>query len=210
MANPARNAANVLVGAPDVKAAGGLAIGKVATDTSKYPTNALKALDTTLGMVPAGYIGPDGISKTVDRTTEKIKDWNGDTIKVITSEHSVTLKLKFMEAGSAVVLKTVYGANNVTGEDKSIKAVDNATDLPHFSLAAQLKSSTNRTIRLFAGDCQVTEVGDVNYVKNDVISYDVTIECYVDADDNKLYQFIDEVGQGGKVEFIPSTTGEAA
>lgn len=127
-----RNRKNVLVGAPDVTASGGALIGNVATsaDIPRDATEPLKA-------VAVGYLGNDGVTKTVDRQTEKIKDWNGDTVVVLTSEHTVTLKLTFMESANAALLKGVYGTENVTiSKDKGmekIKLVENADALPHNS-----------------------------------------------------------------------------
>lgn len=185
-----RNRNNVLTGAPDVTASGGALIGKVATKTD-IPEDATSPLSTSLEGKAVGYISNDGVTKTVDRETEKIKDWNGDTIIVLTSEHSVTLKLTFMEAGNAELLKAIYGENNVTVNGGKIRTADNADDLPHNSYAFEIKGKGDNRIRVFAPDAQVTSVGDVVFVKNDVIKYEVELECFTDEDNNKCYQFID-------------------
>ena len=190
-----RNRANVLVGAPDVKAAGGMLIGPSAPAIANYPKDAeepIAVLQERLGLKPGGFITEDGISKTVDRSTEKIKDWNGDTVVIVQSDHSVTLKLTFMESANAEVLKIIAGDNNVTiSEDgKNITVVDNADELPHRALDAEIKGAAESRIRLFAPDAQATEVGDVNFVRSGVIQYEVTFECFPDDDTNKLYQYI--------------------
>ncbi|MCK7676359.1 hypothetical protein [Corynebacterium pygosceleis] len=187
----ARKRKNVLVGAPDIKASGGLQLGKPAPETTNHPTDATAEVSSDLGLKAAGYVGEDGISKTVDRTTEKIKDWNGDTVLVITSEHSVKLKLTFMESANADVLKFVAGENNVTEASGKIKIIDNADDLPHRCLNADIRGNAESKIRVFAPDAQVTNVGDVQYVRKDVIKYEVEIECFADSEGNKLYSFID-------------------
>lgn len=148
-----------------------------------------------MNAVAVGYIGNDGVTKTVDRQTEKIKDWNGDTVVVLTSEHTVTLKLTFMESANAALLKGVYGTENVTiskakGMEK-IKLVENADALPHNSYTFEIKGAEDAKIRVFAPDAQVTSVGDVTFVKNDVIKYEVELECFADENNAKLYQFID-------------------
>lgn len=94
----ARNRSNVIVGAPDTATSGGLLLGAVATETEKYPKDAKTKLDTALGLKPAGFIGEDGITKTVDRSTEKIKDWNKDTVIVVETDHNVVIKMTFLEA----------------------------------------------------------------------------------------------------------------
>ena len=186
-----RNRKNILVGAPDVKASGGMLIGDVVT-SEKVPTDA--TTPPTIGQQkPVGYISEDGVTKTVDRSAEKIKDWNGDIVKVITSEHSVVIKFTVMEAANADLLKAIYGKNNVTisEEGSKIKTVDNADDLPHISWQADIKGDEDSKIRLFAPDAQVTSVGDVSFVKSDVIKYELELECFTDDASNKFYQFID-------------------
>ena len=188
-----RNRNNVLVGAPDVKAAGGLTLGDVVTATADVPDDATTELDTSLNHEPAGYISEDGITKTVDRSTEKIKDWNGDTIIIVQSDHSVSLQFTFMEAANGSVLKRVYGDENVAiDEDTGAVTIKETSDeLPHFSLNAEIKGSAEKKIRLFAPDAQVVEVGDVTFIRSGVISYQVTVEAFDDADAVKLYQFIE-------------------
>lgn len=178
-----RNRGNVLVGAPDVSASGGVSIGAVVTDVSAFPTKPSDDL-TTKGFKPGGYITEDGVTKTVDRSTEKIKDWNGDTVVITQSDHSVTLQTTFMESANAEILKLIAGDANVTvttdtvSGNEVIKVVDTADELPHRALAFKIKGNQNSKILVFAPDAQVTEVGDVTYVKNDVIKYQVTFECF--------------------------------
>ncbi|WP_018024363.1 hypothetical protein [Corynebacterium ulceribovis] len=186
-----RNRSNVLVGAPDVKASGGAQIGDVAKG-AQVPKDATTEV-TDLNQAAVGYVSEDGITKTVDRSTEKIKDHNGDTIIVLTSDHSVMLKLTVMEAANAALLKAIFGTDNVTidADGKKIKVADNADDLPHYSWQFDIKGGPKSKIRVFAPDGQVTNVGDVKYVRNDVIKYELEIECYTDDEGNKCYQYID-------------------
>lgn len=203
----ARNRANVLTGAPDVQVGGGISIGKVATQKDQVPTDASGALSEGLSAKPVGYISSDGVTKTVDRTTEKIKDWNGDTVIVLTTEHSVILKTTFMEAANADLLKTVYGTENVKVQAGAVTLVDNAEDLPHFSLDINIKSAGGRKLRVFGPDVQVTSVGDVSFVRNDVIKYEVEMECFADFQSNKLYTFIDRPSEAASASAGASSPG---
>ena len=61
-----RNKANVLLGAPDVAAAGGaVSIVTPAADKTLYPTDAVTELNEGLNPQPGGYVTPDGLSKAV-------------------------------------------------------------------------------------------------------------------------------------------------
>lgn len=181
-----RNRRNVLVGAPEVLSAGGITIGPVATDASVFPDTVDAEID---GHVPAGYISEDGVTKTVDRSTDKIKDWNGDTILIVQSDHSVTLQLTFMEAANADVLKMIYGEQNVIDNGDVIKLIENADELEHRSIAFYIKGGNGSKILVYSPDVQVTSVGDVQYVRSDVIRYQVTLECF-GVDNQKLISLI--------------------
>ncbi|MCX7542298.1 hypothetical protein OS128_05155 [Corynebacterium sp. P5848] len=184
-----RKRSNVLVGAPDVQASGGALIGPPATETANHPTDATTALKSELDLKPAGYVSNEGVTKTVDRETTDIDDWNGDDIVTVQSKHSVTLKTTFMEAANMEVLKMIAGEENVTEAGGKIKVVDNANELPHRAMVFEMKGSAGKKVRVFAPDAQVTNVGDVKFVRNDVIKYEATIKCFTDADGNKLYSF---------------------
>lgn len=185
----ARNRNNVLVGAPDVNAQGGFQLGPKVTDTANYPTNATDALAPALGLKPSGFIGEDGITKTVNRSTEKIRDWNRDTVIVVETEHDVTLKLTFLESSNGNVLTYVYGEDNIEINGASIQVADAAGELPHFTAAFDMKGGDGKKMRVFIPDGQVTSVGDVTFVKSDVIKYEVEIECFADKTGKKLYLF---------------------
>lgn len=187
----ARNRKNVLVGAPNVQASGGALIGDVVEDTAQFPTDATGAI-AGLGQKPAGFIGEEGLTKTVNRTTEKIRDWNRDTVIVLETEHDVTLKFKFLESANGTVLKTIYGDENVTiGEDGKIMVADAAGALPHKNYTFEMNGGDGKAARAFIPDGQVTNVGDITYAKNGVISYDVEVECFADKNGKKFYFFAD-------------------
>lgn len=183
-----RNRKNVIVGAPDVSASGGITIGKVADAPSQFPKTVDASLEA-LGHAPAGYVSEDGVVKTVDRSTDKIKDWNGDTILITQSDHSVTLQVTFMEGANGEVLKMIAGESNVQENGDTLYVVDNADELPHRSIAFTIKGGNGSKILVFAPDAQVTEVGEVNYVRSDVIKYQATLECF-GVDNIKLLSLI--------------------
>ncbi|WP_312715466.1 phage tail tube protein [Corynebacterium flavescens] len=206
-----RNRANVLVGAPDVKSAGGVLVGPAAPAKTLYPKDAQEAvseIQSRLSLKPGGFLTEDGVSKTVDRSTDKIKDWNGDTVVIVQSDHAVTLKTTFMESANAEVLKIVAGDSNVSisADGKNITVIDNADELPHRFLDFEIKGSAQNRIRVFAPDAQATEVGDVNFVRSGVIQYEVTFECFPDEDGNKAYQHIYKAD--GQAEDSGSGSGE--
>ena len=179
-----RNRRNVLVGAPDVNASGGITIGPVATNRSQFPTTVDAKIE---GHVPGGYVSEDGVTKTVDRSTDKIKDWNGDTVLIVQSDHSVTLQVTFMEAANADVLKMIYGENNVREEGDTLTLVENADELEHRSIAFHIKGGNNSKILVYAPDVQVP-AGTTLQLEDDIVIATVSEVVEQDLGDESVQE----------------------
>lgn len=183
-------ASNVLAGKP--LATGGILRGQTGTT---LPTDATSAPDASFK--PLGYVGEDGVTETQDRSTDKIKAWGGDTVKVVQTEHSLSYKLTLIETLNAEVLKTVHGDGNVTttaatatkGTLQTVQVT--STELGHASYVIEVKDGDAR-VRIAIGDGQVTEVGDITYSDADAIGYEVTIECFPDENGVKAIKYLDD------------------
>lgn len=187
----ANTASNVLVGQPLVT--GGLSISLDLIQAAVYPTDATAPIQ---GMQSCGYIGEDGVTETNGRDTEQIKAWGGSTVRRVQTDHSIQYKFTFLESKNAVVLKAVYGQENVlvtepTETEKGLIAIKkNAKTLPHMSLDMNMLDGTTR-IRNFVPDGQIVETGDVVFVHSDVIKYEVTVEAFEDANGDKALQLLE-------------------
>lgn len=181
--------ANVLQGKP--LTTGGILRG---TTGATLPTTAVAA---ATGFTGLGYVGEDGLTETIDRTTDKIKAWGGDVVKIVQSEFSVTYTFTLYETLNDGVLKAAYGNTNVTttaatsttGTLRSVKV--NSASLEHSPWIFDMKDGTAR-IRIVVPDGQVTTVGEVTYNDGGVIGYPVTIEAFKDANGNQAYKYVDD------------------
>lgn len=184
----ANTAANVVAGTP--LATGGILIGDL---TATAPTT---ALSTLTGFSAAGYIGEDGVTEANERSTDRIRAWGGDTVKVVQTEHNVTYQFTFLETLNADVLKAVYGEDNVTTTAATVstgtlhEVAVNASVLPHKSYVFEVKDG-NAKIRIYVPDGQITEVGEITYSDSEVVGYQVTVEAFADDLGNKAYKFLD-------------------
>jgi hypothetical protein len=181
---------NVVSGKP--LTTGGLLIAPQGT---ALPTDAAAAPNVLF--VGAGYIGEDGVTEATDRSTDKIRAWGGDTVKIVQSEFSVTYQFSFIEALNSGALKAAYGDDNVvttdgtptTGTLNTVKI--NSKTLPHKSLVFEIRDGLAK-IRIVVPDGQVTEVGEVTYNDSDVVAYQVTVEAFPDASGNNAYKYLDD------------------
>lgn len=175
----ANNVANVVAGKP--LAAGGVWLAPLGTT---LPTDETTALN--VAFKAAGYIGEDGLTETIERSTEKVKAWGGDMVKVLQTEFGVTYQFTFLESVNGEVLKAVYGSSNVTttaattssGTKHAVKILSD--QLPHQCFAFEVKDGDAR-IRIVLGDGQITEVGEITYADGEVIGYQVTVEAFYNA-----------------------------
>lgn len=153
----------------------------VADKGTALPTDATTAL--LAGFRALGYVSEDGLTQAIDRSTDKIRAWGGDTVKVVQSEFAVTYSFTLLQSADEDVLKTVYGADNVTVTDGDIAIKINGETLPKQVFAFEMKDGDNK-VRIVVPDGQVTEVGEVTFVDEGVISYECTVEAFKDSATN--------------------------
>lgn len=175
----ATNSNNVLTGKP--LATGGVLMAPLG---STAPIDAVTALDAAFKA--AGYVGEDGLTESNERSTDKVKAWGGDIVKVVQTDFATTYSFTFIETLNADVLKAVYGSANVTttpatstkGTLHAVKV--NSDTLPRQSFVFEVKDGDAK-IRIYVPNGQITEVGEITYSDEDVIGYEVTVEAFRDS-----------------------------
>lgn len=181
---------NVIAGKP--LATGGILLGALATP---LPTALATAPDVAFRS--AGYVGDKGLIEQFGRTTSKVKAWGGDVVKVLQTDQALTYKFAFIEALNSDVMNAVYGAANVAITAATVTSgtlstiLLNSTVLPYGRYIFEMKDGTRR-IRVCVPNGQITDLGDVTYDDGNVVMYDVTLECFVDASGNKAYKYQDD------------------
>ena len=187
---------NIVVGAPEVKSGGAAWIGMAGINPLQTPHSAsvrVASLPAVNKFSPAGYISEDGLTKTVDRDTEKVVDWNGDTMAVLQSNHSVQIKCKFHEIVNSHVATAVMGEGNFRSrhDGRAVQMIDNATETPYRSFIFDIHGGEDLKGRLFIPNGRVTELDDQVFSRGEVVGFDATIECFPDEKGNNLYTYID-------------------
>lgn len=168
-----KTTAEVLSGAPNV--AGYTFSAPVGTTA---PTDASTALSAAF--VNLGFIDDAGLTVKQGSKIVEIRDWNGDLVAALDDEVTAQITFTMMQTGVATQSE-IYGASNVvadTVDTSKLKSVAFTGDtLPHRFYSFELKNIKGLQ-RLIVEDGQITEVGDLKFVKKDVVKYPVTVTCY--------------------------------
>lgn len=183
MAN--NNASNVSVGKP--KASGAIFVAPKGTEV---PKDAVAALSDAYKNI--GYASDSGVVNSVSTENESISAWGGDEVLNMRTSRSETFKFTAIETND-VTLKLVYGESNVTVEESGIAVIHNGASLPEQVVVFEIAMSGSRVKRVIVPNAKVTSVGDVSYVDNAAIGYEVTISALPDDQGNTAYEHIAEV-----------------
>ena len=180
--------------------------------TNNLPKDATSAIPGEF--TKAGYVNEDGVTETADATDEKIKAWGGDIVKIVRTEHSVSYSLTFMESSNAALLKFIFGEDNVSivppteTTSGKVSVRKTSTVPPRVSGIFDMLDDP-AAIRIVFEDGQPAQSGDVTFVDNSIISYQVNIECFVGRDGKtKSTLMIDDgTTTTGQVVETPTTPG---
>jgi hypothetical protein len=175
---------NVSVGKPKI----GGAVYRAPAGTT-LPTDASTAL--AAAFTNLGYCSDAGVVNSNSMKTAEIKAWGGDIVATPVEQHPDAFKFVLIESKNPDVLKAVYGSDNVTGALATgivVNANSKVRDKGVWAIDMELSENTKK--RVVIPDGQVTTVGDITYVDNDVVGYEITISALPDSSGNTHYEYI--------------------
>ena len=179
--------ANVDTGKPKV---GGYALW--APIGTALPTDATTAVNAAF--VNLGYVSNAGLKVTYDRATTDHRDWNGDVVETTTDEYTETYTVEFIESLRGDLLKTLFGAANVTivaptsTVDGSATVKHNASDTDDGCYVFEMKSRRSSK-RVVIPQGRVVAIGEVSFVANNLIRYSVTLKAFPNAAGDCSYEY---------------------
>ncbi|MDU3271921.1 MAG: hypothetical protein E7D41_00665 [Cutibacterium sp.] len=169
----------VRIGSP--KAVGGYAA--TAPMDTKRPT---KAPDPLTGYTKLGYISDDGVSIKTDFGTDKIKDWNLDTVAVVQKNSEASIEVTFISTDPETCRALFGDDGQVTISNGHVINISiDGHIMPHRRWAFLLSDGQGEGI-LDIGDGQVTGVDGLEFKKDQVVGFKTTIELFKDEKGNFL------------------------
>ena len=179
------NKENVAVGKP--KAGGAI---HVAPSGTTLPTDATTALDAAF--VNLGYVSEEGLTNSNSAAVETIRAW-GKNIIYSKDGDDETYSWTLLEVLDANVQKFIRGADNVTIAEGGAMSVQvrrppARTQMEENVIVVEMILH-NRAVRHVIPRGVITEVGEVSYVDDDTVGYQVTVTALADANGNFHYEY---------------------
>jgi len=151
----------------------------VAPKGTSLPTDASTALASDYKGL--GYVSEDGLTTTKTLNSGKIKAWGGDSVLNYQEGVEYAAKFKLLEALNLDVLKTVYGASNITGTTLATGIeIDVTADEPtEYVWVFEIVMRGGIAKRIVIPCASITELGDIVYKDNEAVGYDITLGAVV-------------------------------
>lgn len=164
----------------DVKLGLGLATGMFyhAPAGTVLPTDPTAAIPNTWTHV--GDVTNDGITLTMDKSVENLRNWANVIKRVIMTEHTETIQAPIMDT-TEEVLKTVVGEDNVTAASDIITVNLSAASLPDEEAFLFVMKDGDDMIMIGCTNGQVTSVDDVTFAPESAINWVPTITAMGDG-----------------------------
>lgn len=156
--------------------------------TATLPT---AADSTATGFTSLGYISDAGVTRSIQKETQTIKAWGGNVVLVLHNGKIENFKFVMLNGTDPNVLKLVNGDDNVTGSSlaSGISAKSsNDGDAGHAFVIDMIEEE--KTLhRICIPKGVVTNIGDVVYVDNAAVGYEVTITAIADNSGYTCYEY---------------------
>jgi len=163
--------------------------------TATLPVDATAAIDATI--LPLGLVSEDGLAAGGERNVEAIKDWSGDIIAQLQTEHSSNFTFTLYQVYDGDVQKIAFGDANVTvtaataSTGTLITVEETGTELPYKAFVFDMKNGDKKA-RFVLPNARVTTVEELDYVAGSLQGFTLTVEAFKDENGVKVYRYYDD------------------
>lgn len=166
--------------ANDVNLGLGLATGMFfeAPAGTELPAKLSESLPSTWKEI--GDVTSDGITLTLDKSTDNLKNWANKIKRTLLSDHSETIQSPVMDT-TEDSLKAVFGEANVTISDDNIRVNLSASELPAPKAYLWLMKDGEDMMAIGCSQGQITKVENVSFAPNAGITWTPTITAQGDG-----------------------------
>lgn len=165
------------------------------------PTSSQLPTDTTTGvgaeLIALGLVSEDGIQAGGERNVEAIKDWSGDIIAQLQTEHSSNFTFTLYQVYDGDVHKVVFGDAHVSVSEPTadtgtvITVQETGAELPYKSFVFDMKNGDKKA-RFVLPYAKVTTVEELDFVTGSLQGFTLTVEAFKDDAGVKVYRYYDD------------------
>lgn len=193
------NTAAVFVGRPDQS----LTTGAVQSATPLTGmTNGAVSIDARTALATkdwgngGGYVSQNGVTLSQNRSTTKLKDWGLNGVRTLLEDFTGSIRFGMLQTDETS-MKWMVGDSNVTTKAATTTAgnqlvVAIGAELPPARAFCFSMKDEDRRMRIYIPKGTITSVADVNFVSNDGVIWDMTIECDDDGTGHCIYILTDD------------------
>lgn len=187
---------DVRVGAPEQKTTGAIKHAPLGTTLPTLASISKNGVTIDSAFQGNEYVSEDGLTLTPSMSTSNIKDWSGSTVRKVLEEFDGTLQWTMISTNEGA-LGVAFGADHITTKDantshgKQVKA-ELGAHLPEAQSWVFLMKDGDARIVIVVPNGQVTEVGEVKFVSNDAVGWNVTLSTYPDENGESIYILTDD------------------
>lgn len=156
---------------------------------STLPQSATAALDAAFKEL--GYVSEDGLTNNNSPESDTVKAWGGDTVLNLQTDRPDTFALTLLESLNTDVLKTIYGASNVTVDGSgNITVKATAGEMPSGAWVFDMILKGGRAKRIVVPNGTISELGEITYKDDEAVGYNVTITDVPDTNGVYHYEYV--------------------
>lgn len=161
------------------------------------PTTAVSTLDPLF--VGHGYVSEDGVTENWDDSVDNIIAWqNATTVRAARTESTLTIACTLIQTRGSN-LELFYPGSQVVANGGEWKIdVKPATSDPRAFVLNVVDGA--EIIRLYVGNGELTERGEVPYQSGEAVMYPVTITAYPDDNGNLMTKFSNSAAWGEDID----------
>ena len=190
------NVSDVRVGAPDQKTTGAIKHAPLGTTLPSLSSISKAGVTLDQAFVGNEYVSEAGLTLSPSISTADIKDWSGAIVRKLLDSFDGTLSWTMISTDKNA-LEVTFGSKFVTSNTATtahgaqVQAALGA-HLPDPQSWVFLMKDGDARIVIVVPDGQITEVGDVTFVSNDAVGWNVTLSCYPDTSGESIYIMTDD------------------
>jgi hypothetical protein len=162
--------------------------------TSPAPTTSVSVLDATyLGL---GYVSEDGVTENWDDSVDNIVAWqNATTVRAATTESTGSIAFMLIQTNGGVLETFHRGSTMAEPTPGNFKLEVKPITADPRAWVLDVVDGTKH-VRIFIGNGEVTERGEIMYQNGEPVGYPLTITAYPDSSGNLMVKYSNDIAWG--------------